>query len=162
MAFRALFPREWEPTDSLKRECDRRRMAPVAGPRVRSMRAMFAKLRDWIVRKSPIHARWTRYSFDSHTITGDGPLGRKISVRVEDICEIGIETNDAGPFQEDVFWLINRETDGLRIPHESPVFSALMDYFRSFEGFDWQPCTDAMSCTDCRFFLCWRRADESA
>lgn len=44
----------------------------------------------------PIHARWTRYSFDGHTITGDGPVGRKISVRVEDICEIGVETNDAG------------------------------------------------------------------
>lgn len=95
-------------------------------------------------------------------ITANGPLARKISVRVEDIKEIGVETTDTGPFVEDVFWLINRETDGLRIPQGSPVFEALMDYFGSLQGFDWKPFTEAMGCTNCRYFLCWRRPQEFA
>lgn len=123
---------------------------------------MFAKLRDWFAKKSPNHKRQTRCSFDGHTITADGPLARKTSVRVDDIQEIGVETTDTGPFVEDVFWLINRDTDDLRVPQDSPVFKALMDYFGSLDGFDWQPFTEAMACTDCRYFLCWRRADESA
>ena len=122
---------------------------------------MFAKLRRWFERKSPNHLRQTRFEFDGQTITADGPLARRVSVRVEDIHEIGIETTDTGPFIEDVFWLINRDTDGLRIPQESPVFKALMDRFGSFDGFDWEPLIAAMACTDCRYFLCWRRAKES-
>ena len=123
---------------------------------------MFAKLQNWFTKKSPNHLRQILFSFDGHTITADGPLAHRTSVRIEDICEIGVETSDAGPFVEDVFWLINRDTDGLRIPQDSPVFKALMDAFGSFDGFDWQPFTEAMACTDRRYFLCWRRPHESA
>ncbi len=122
---------------------------------------MFAKLQTWFAKKSPNCLRQIRFSFDGRTITAEGPLARKISVKVEDIREIGIETTDAGPFIEDVFWLINRETEALRIPQESPVFKELMDYFGSFVGFDWEPFAEAMSCTGCRYFLCWRRSNES-
>ena len=118
---------------------------------------MFAQLRNWFERKSPNHLRQTRYEFDGETIMADGPFARRISVKLQDIHEIGIETTDAGPFVEDVFWLINRDTDGLRIPQQSPVFQALMENFGALQGFDWQPFTQAMSCTDCRYFLCWRR-----
>ena len=118
---------------------------------------MLAKLRDWFARKSPNHARQTRFSFDGQVIVADGPFARAISIRVEDIQEIGIETNDLGPFQDDVFWLINRGTDALRIPQDAPVFKELMDHFGKFPGFDWAPFTDAMSCSDCRYFLCWKR-----
>jgi len=123
---------------------------------------MFDKLQTWLSKKSPNHLRQTRFSFDGHTIMADGPFARRTSVRIEDIREIGVETTDAGPFGEDVFWLINRDIDGLRIPQGSPVFKALMDSFKSFDGFDWEPFTAAMTCTDCRYFLCWRRSREFA
>jgi hypothetical protein len=76
---------------------------------------------------------------------------------VKDLQEVGIETTDHGPFLEDVFWLINRETDGLRVPQNSLVFKQFMDYCDSLEGFDWQSFKDAMCCTDNRYFLCWKR-----
>jgi hypothetical protein len=123
---------------------------------------MLTKLRNWFERKSPNHLRQACYEFDGETITVDGPFARRVSVRVQDIHEIGVETTDTGPFIEDVFWLINRETDGLRIPQGSPVFKALMERFESLEGFDWEPFVEAMACPDCRYFLCWRRPDESA
>ena len=123
---------------------------------------MFTKLREWFFKKSLNHMRQIHFAFDGRVITADGPLARKTSVRVEDIHEIGVETNDGGPFIEDVYWLINRDSDGLRIPQGSPVFKSLMDYFGSYEGFDWKPFGEAMACTDCRYFLCWKRAAESA
>jgi hypothetical protein len=119
---------------------------------------MLAKLRNWFEKRSPNHLRQTRYDFDGESITADGPLARRVSVRLQDIYEIGVETTDAGPFVEDVFWLINRGTDDLRIPQESPVFKVLMERFGTLEGFDWKPFTEAMACTDCRYFLCWKRA----
>ena len=101
---------------------------------------MFAKLQNWIAKKSPSLARQILFSFDGHTITVDGPFAWT-SVRVEDIREIGIETTDTGPSVEDVFWLINRDSDRLLIPQDSPVFKELRDCFRSFEGFNWQSFT---------------------
>ena len=123
---------------------------------------MFARLQNWFARNSPNHLRQIRFSFDGHTITADGPLAHRSSVRIEEIREIGVETTDTGPFVEDVFWLINRDTDGLRIPQDSPVFKELMGAFGLFEGFDWQSFAEAMACTDRRYFLCWRRPHESA
>ena len=123
---------------------------------------MFKKLRAWFEKQSSNHRRLIRYEFDGQIITADGPLARCVSVRVQDIHEIGIETTDTGPFVEDVYWLINRDTDGLRVPQESPVFKALMERFGSLQGFDWKPFAEAMACTDCRYFLCWKRANEPA
>ncbi len=121
---------------------------------------MFAKLQNWIAKKSPSLARQILFSFDGHIITADGPIAWT-SVRVEDIREIGIETTDTGPVSEDVFWLINRDSNSLRIPQNSPVFKKLRDYFHSFEGFNWPSFTEAMSCTERRYFFCWRREHES-
>jgi hypothetical protein len=118
---------------------------------------MFAKLLNWFTKKSPDHTQEVRFSYDGNTITAEGPLAGRTSVRIEDIREIGVETTDTGPFVEDVFWVINRDTDALRIPQDSPVFKELMDAFGSFEGFNWEPFTEAMACTDRRYFLCWRR-----
>lgn len=121
---------------------------------------MFTWLKNWFTRKSPNHRRQIHFSFDGQTITAAGLLAQKTSVRVENIHEIGIETTDLGPFVEDVFWLINRETDALRVPQDSPVFKELMVHFESIKDFDWQPFTEAMSCTDCRYFLCWKKSAE--
>lgn len=126
------------------------------------IRAMFGRIRNWLEKKSPNPLRQTRCAFDGDTITADGPFARRVSIRVQDIHEIGIKTTDAGPFVEDVFWLINRDAEALHIPQQSPVFKVLMDRFGSLEGFDWPSFTEAMACTDCRYFLCWRRAHEPA
>jgi hypothetical protein len=38
----------------------------------------------------------------------------------------------------------------------------LMERFGSLEGFDWRPFIEAQSCSDNRYFLCWRRSHVSA
>lgn len=123
---------------------------------------MLAKLRRWFEKRSPNHQRQIRFSFDGHTIAASGPLAETTSVNIDAIHEIGVETTDTGPFVEDVFWLINRDTDGLRVPQGSPVFKTLMDYFGSLDGFNWRPFNDAMCCTGRRYFLCWKRNKQAS
>jgi hypothetical protein len=96
----------------------------------------------------------TEYSFDGATIRAHDPLGSDQSIAVSQIKDVGVETNCLGPFVEDVFWLINRETDPIRIPQCSPVFAALMKHFESFEGFDWDAFARSMSSTEDAFFPC--------
>ena len=123
---------------------------------------MLKWLRTWLTLKTRRRSRLTHCSFDGQCIAVEGPRGDRTTVKIEDVREIGVETTEDGPFDEDVFWLVNRDAEGLRIPQGSPVFKKLMDAFGSFEGFDWPSFTEAMSCTDCHYFLCWKRPSESS
>ena len=107
--------------------------------------------------------RWSivEYSFDGRTIGVGRPWGRKVCVEIQDIEEIGVETTDKGPFMEDVFWVINRDKECLRIPEPAAAFPTLMKCFESWDGFDWKPFVEAMSCTENRYFRCWKRGRES-
>ena len=124
---------------------------------------MFAKLKSWLVQKFTRRPqRHMDFSFDGRTIGVDLRTEQRTLLNVEDIYEVGIETTDTGPFIEDVYWLINRDQQGLRIPQNSPVFDELMDYFKALERFDWSAFADAMCCTDCRYFLCWKTAAKTS
>jgi hypothetical protein len=100
----------------------------------------------------------TNYWVDGPNIVIKRPFCRSVATRIDDLDEIGIETTDQGPFVEDVFWILKRGDMRIRIGEPHPVFKMLMDRFRSLEGFDWEPFTEAMSCTDNRYFPCWKRA----
>lgn len=124
---------------------------------------MASKLEDWfskllfkpLVKVAP-YLR-TSYSLFGQTITETRPLGRKVSVRIDELDEIGVETTDQGPFIEDVYWILKQGDVSIRIPQPHPIFEMLMDRLGSLEGFDWKPFNEAMCCTDNRYFLCWRK-----
>ena len=121
---------------------------------------MMTKAQKWfssMLFKSTRHLR-INYSFDGEVITIERPFGRKLLLKLEDVDEIGVQTTDQGPFAEDVYWLLKQGTTSVRIPEPSPVFKMLMDRFHSWPGFDWQPFTEAMACSDCRYFRCWQRS----
>jgi hypothetical protein len=85
------------------------------------------------------------------------PFRQSVSLRIYEFDEIGVETTDDGPFVEDVFWILKVGNMRLRIGDPHPVFRELMERFGSLKGFDWQPFIEAQSCTEHRYFLCWRR-----
>lgn len=99
----------------------------------------------------------TDYSLDGQTLTVKRPFRETISVAIEDLDEVGVETTDQGPFAEDIFWILTKGRLRLRIGDPHPVFHMLMDRFKSLEGFDWQPFIEAMSCCENRYSPCWRR-----
>ena len=123
---------------------------------------MLATLKSWFSKRKeagrPCYER-TVYSFADDTVRVVDPLGSDVSIRVVEMIDIGIETNCLGPFVEDVFWLINRDRDSLRIPQCSPLFKTLMERFEKLEGFDWAPFNQSMSCAQDAYFPCWRREE---
>jgi hypothetical protein len=99
----------------------------------------------------------TNYWLDGRDIFVKHPFRKSISVRIEELDEIGVETTDQGPFIEDVFWILKQGDLRMRIGFPHPIFRKLMDRFSSLKGFDWEPFNEAMSCTDNRYFVCLRR-----
>jgi hypothetical protein len=104
----------------------------------------------------------TNYLLTGDVFTYKRPFRRPVSVNIEEFDEIGVETTDQGPFVEDVFWILKVGDTRLRIGAPHPVFRELMERFGSLKGFDWQPFIEAQSCTDNRYFLCWRCHDAAA
>src|SRR5262245_17686214 len=104
----------------------------------------------------------TNYWLRGDNFTFKRPFSRPVSIALDEFDEIGVETTDQGPFVEDVFWILKRGDLRLRIGEPHPVFKVLMDRFSSLRGFDWGPFVEAQSCTDNRYFPCWRRAHEPA
>ena len=103
----------------------------------------------------------TNYWLDGQTIIVKRPFRRSISVRIDELDEIGVETTDQCPFAEDVFWILKRGDLRFRIGDPHPVFKRLMERFGSLEGFNWQPFIEAQTCSENRYFVCWRRPHES-
>jgi hypothetical protein len=120
---------------------------------------MLTRITKWFQRRKlarmPFYER-TQYSFDGLVIRANDPLGENQTIRVADIQDLGIETTSLGPFVEDIFWVINQESEALRVPQCSPVFSELMKHFETLEGFDWESFNRSMCSTDDAFFHCWQ------
>ena len=121
---------------------------------------MLTRVKQWFTRRKLTHTPFyerTKYEFDGVTLRASDPLGCMQSISVTEISDVAIETNCLGPFVEDVFWRISSNSEVIRVPQGSPVFSELMKHFKSFEMFDWEPFSRSMSCTDDALFLCWKR-----
>src|SRR6266545_7857930 len=69
----------------------------------------------------------TDYWLDGRTLLVTRPFRRRVSVRIDELDEIGVETTDQGPFVEDVFWILKRGEMRIRIGDPHPVFKMLMD-----------------------------------
>src|SRR5437867_13338002 len=84
---------------------------------VRRIRAMTWKqldtrLSDWLFKglSKPLllvapYLR-TNYWLHGDAFTFKRAFRRPVSVRIEELDEIGVETTDQGPFVEDVFWIL--------------------------------------------------------
>jgi hypothetical protein len=121
---------------------------------------MLARIKNWLVRRrladAPFYVR-THYSFEGGTLRAFDPIGFDQRLTTSQFVEVGIETTSLCPFAEDVFWLINRHGESVRVPQCSPVFGELLKHFEVFTDFDWEACTRAMACTDDAYFSCWSR-----
>ncbi len=100
----------------------------------------------------------TNYRLDGQIITVKRPFRKRVFVRLDELDEIGVETTDQGPFVEDVFWILKQGAMRIRIGDPHPIFKELLERFSKLDDFDWRPFIEAMSCTDNRYFTCWRRA----
>lgn len=79
------------------------------------------------------------------------------SLAFDALAAIVIETNDKGPWGEDVIWHLLGRAEGscLSIPQTAEGFSAVLERLQRLPGFDNQQVIAAMASTSLNAFLCW-------
>jgi hypothetical protein len=93
------------------------------------------------------------------SVTRIRPDGMQESVRWDDLVEVGIVTTDAGPWLEDVFWLLSASDGktGCAVPQEAEGADKLLEALQKLPGFDNEAVIEAMGSTSNARFVCWRK-----
>ena len=96
---------------------------------------------------------------DDDRILCQQPSGKTESVAWNDLESVTVETNDTGPWQADVWWILTGDSSspGCTIPQGATGEEPLLDRLQKLPGFDNEQFIAAMSCTENRTFVCWRR-----
>jgi hypothetical protein len=91
------------------------------------------------------------------------PDGRHEAVGWDDLVEVAIRTTPAGPWQEDMFFLLTgRDGGGVAVPQGEAVARDLLGWLQALPGFDNQQLVEAMGCAEDAMFVCWRRPDPTS
>lgn len=87
------------------------------------------------------------------------PVGKAQSISFADLERIVIETNDRGPFEEDVWWLLLGAGDKLAVsfPQSADGEHEAVEALMKLPGFNYEQMIAAMGSTDHGFFPVWRR-----
>jgi hypothetical protein len=83
------------------------------------------------------------------------PSGIRESVTWDDLRAVLIETNDAGPFVSDVFWILVGEDSGCVVPLGATGEDLLLKRLQALKDFDNTAVIQAMSSSENKRFLCW-------
>ena len=83
--------------------------------------------------------------------------GSTTSEDMSDVRRVLIRTTDQGPFDDDVFFVVETAGKNYVIPQAAPGASQLLEHFQQLPGFNNEAVIDSMGCTDNKEFLCWER-----
>jgi hypothetical protein len=95
-------------------------------------------------------------SFDDRAISCRWPDGSMSSVAWEELRAVEIRTTEAGPFAEDVFFLLRCDRGDCLLPQGAEGSDKLLDRLQKLPGFDNRAVIAAMTCTDNATFPCWK------
>lgn len=112
---------------------------------------------DLFRRRSPTPSARSVVSFDDESVTCRRPGGLVETVRWSDLRAVIIQTTDAGPAVDDVFWVLVGKTSGCVVPSEAEGMNPLLERLQRLPNFDNHAVIAAMASTDNQKFLCWER-----
>jgi hypothetical protein len=98
-------------------------------------------------------------SFDESGIRCERADGSIESVLWSDLQAVWIQTTDAGPFAEDVFWVLAGRESGCVVPSEAAGAAELLERLQKLPGFENGAVIAAMASTEHRQFVCWQRLE---
>jgi hypothetical protein len=87
------------------------------------------------------------------------PDGTVESVAWAELRGVEIVTTDAGPWSEDVFWVLYGQDGGCAVPQGAKGVDVLLERLQRLPGFDYEASIRAMKCTEDARFPCWHAAD---
>jgi hypothetical protein len=85
-------------------------------------------------------------------VSGDHEL-----VPWNEVVRVLIRTTDKGPFDDDVFFVLETTRESLVIPQPARGCAELLSDLQKLPGFDNNRVIEAMGCAVNREFLCWER-----
>jgi len=100
-------------------------------------------------------------SFDTVGVLYTPPGSASSRVEWSDLRAVEVATTDAGPFVEDVFWVLHGSGQLLLIPQSAGGSDALLSRFQELPGFDSRAVIAAMSSAGNERFPCWSRAQDA-
>jgi hypothetical protein len=89
-------------------------------------------------------------------VTYHPPDGAARTVRWDELRAVLIETTDAGPFVEDVWWILIDAQGHCIIPQEAGS-ARLLARLQELPDFDNDAVIAAMSSVENKIFACWQR-----
>ena len=116
---------------------------------------------NWLLRRVPFRqkeARWTVVAHAGAIIVTDD-RGRISRVDHDDISAVLVQTDDAGPWGTDMWWIV-LGADGRQActyPQGATGGEAVLGRLMALDGFDLQGMADAMGSTGDALFPLWRR-----
>lgn len=120
---------------------------------------MLTNLMQWLAGRfpnAPLH-RVTTAVIDRNEILYRRINGQSATLRLDAIDRVLIRTTDQGPFEDDVFYVLQAAEEVLVPSQGAGGCAALLEELQNLPGFDNEAVIAAMSSTDNREFLCWER-----
>jgi hypothetical protein len=103
--------------------------------------------------KSPYEA--VKVWFEDQQVWVQWPSKEPESIKWDAIIRIAIETNDQGPFVEDVYWLLASKEKVISYPSEATGTEEMLKRLQEIPTFNNERLIDAMTCTDNQTFILW-------
>jgi hypothetical protein len=93
-----------------------------------------------------------------HSVAVQPPAGELEEIKWNDIVEIKMLNNDAGPFEPDIWMvLMGNGTTRVMIPHGNKDFEAVYDIISKYPKFSFDNFIASMSSTAMEEFLLWKK-----
>ncbi|KAJ54050.1 hypothetical protein ACMU_03920 [Actibacterium mucosum KCTC 23349] len=94
---------------------------------------------------------------DERQITYFAPQGGG-AVSIDTLARVEIHTNNAGPFQPDLFWVFHSDGEPmLTIPGGAKGIEALFDALSALPGANYAAATEAAGSTEQALFVIWQK-----
>jgi len=94
---------------------------------------------------------------DSTALQFQWARGSTTSIHWDDVQRVLIRTTDRGPFDDDVFFVVEASGENYVIPQQAAGAEQLLSRLQQLPGFDNEAVIESMGCTDNKDFLCWER-----
>lgn len=78
-----------------------------------------------------------------------------VSIAISSISKVSIATNDSGPWNTDLWWIISDGNQELQIPGGATGEDELLVALQQLEGFDNEQLIKAMSSVENAHFICY-------
>jgi hypothetical protein len=122
---------------------------------------MLRRLVDWYKARrqaSLFPERLVRIEVGDGGISVAAPGAEPWCVAWDQLARVDIETTDAGPFAEDIFWHLITDTDRCIVPNGATGEPTLLARLQDLPGFNHEALLAAMGSTGNRVWVCWERA----